>query len=612
MPRAAVDHDVLPARIVTCGFPPLLLGSDARSPHGKSVKRISLGAAVTAVALGTATLAHAVSTTVSFSAPVVTDGYFTTLSSMSASGDFTSDGIPDVVTAVNGTPSVIDVIPGERNGGFGAPLPSTRLTGSDQVAGIAVGDVNNDGFLDAVVSSYVPSDEIYIALGDGRGSFTVWAPMGLDVKPSALALADMNSDGNLDLVFGTEEDPSPNRQVGVSLGLGNGTFGVPTGAMINNVGTAQAIAIGYINGDSNLDVATSNGTSASASVLFGDGSGGLTFNSTIDFAAFDSNIIFSWGIGISDFDSDGLGELAVSVNGNSDAGGLLLVGTNFSPTSITRYRVNATPGLLTVGDVTLDGIPDVVSAWTGSDELIIWPGLGNGLLATPPYTEAMGLVPGGSGAFRPMLVDFDSNGVPDVIVAGQIQAIATVFNLLNPPQQPSPRYEFTYRLPDGRECGSISPQSVISGTWVTLPGSDAACTIGSAHIIGWRIGGQEWAFSPGQKVRVSDSQQFTAQLSIIEVTYDANVGAGDACVADGHSVDSSARTSSSYVQRSALAAGSQPSSGSAPCTPPGHTLIGWSLREGNVSLRAGDALPQVAGTTDAMTLFAQWRAVETR
>ena len=607
----------MPPQIVTCGFPPLLLGSDARSPHGKSVKRISLGAAVTAVALGTATLAHAVSTTVSFSAPVVTDGYFTTLSSMSASGDFTSDGIPDVVTAVNGTPSVIDVIPGERNGGFGTPLPSTPLTGSAQVAGIAVGDVNNDGFLDVAVTSYIGSDfvprnEIYIALGNGRGSFAVLAPMVLGATPWTLALADMNNDGNLDLVFGTEDNPSVDRRVGVGIGAGNGTFGAPSLTLIPNVGTAQAIAVGYINGDSNLDVATSNGTSESASVLLGNGSGGLTFNSTIDFAAFDPAIIFSSGIGIGDFDSDGLGELAVSVNGNSNAGGLLLVDTNVAPTSITRYRVNATPGLLTVGDVTLDGIPDVVSAWTGSDELIIWPGLGNGLLATPPYAEVMGLVPGGFGAFRPMLADFDSNGVPDLIVAGQIQAIATVFNLLSPPQQPSPRYEFTYRLPDGRECGSISPQSVISGTWVTLPGSDAACTIGTAHIIGWRIGGQEWAFSPGQKVRVSDSQQFTAQLSIIKVTYDANVGAGDACVADGRFVDSSARTSSTYVQRSALATGSQPSAESAPCTPPGHTLIGWSLREGNVSLRAGDALPRVAGTTDAMTLFAQWRAVETR
>ena len=612
MAQAAVDREGVHTRIVTCGFPPLALGSGARSPHGKSVKRISLGAAVTAVALGTATLAHAVSTSVSFSAPVVTDGYFTTLSSMSASGDFTSDGIPDVVTAVNGTPSVIDVIPGERNGGFGAPLPSTPLTGSDQVAGIAVGDVNNDGFLDVAVSSYIPANEIYIALGDGRGAFTVLSPMAVAVSPWAIALADMNNDGRLDVVFGTEEDPSTDRRVGVGIGAGNGTFGAPSLTLITNVGTAQAIAIGYINGDSNLDVATSNGTTESASVLLGNGSGGLTFNSTIDFTVFDPNIIFSSGIGIGDFDSDGLGELAVSVNGNYDAGGLLLVDTNVAPTSITRYRVNATPGLLTVGDVTLDGIPDVVSAWTGSDELIIWPGLGHGLLATPPYSEVMGIGSGGFGAFRPMLADFDSNGVPDVIVAGQFQAIATVFNLLSPPQQPVPRYEFTYRLPDGRECGPISPQPVISGTWVALPGSDAACTIGTAHIIGWRIGGQDWAFSPGQKVRVSDSQQFTARLSTIEVTYDANVGAGDECVADGRSVDSSARTSSTYVQRSALAAGSQLSAVSAPCTPPGHTLVGWSLREGNVSLRAGDALPRVGGTSDAMTLFAQWRAVETR
>ena len=585
-----------------------MLGVKPFCGDSASVKRASVGAVVCALFLGTATLAHAVSTTVSFSAPVVSDGYFATLSNMSASGDFTSDGIPDVVTALNGTPSVIDLIPGESSGRFGSPYPSTLLTGSDQVAGIAVGDVNNDGFLDVAVSSYIPANAIYIALGDGRGAFTVLSPMAVAVRPWAIALADMNNDGRLDVVFGTEDDPSTDRRVGVGIGAGNGTFGAPSLTPITNVGTAQAIAIGNINGDSNLDVATSNGTTESASVLLGNGLGGLTFNSTVNFSTFDPDIIFSWGIGIGDFDSDGLGELAVSVNGNSNAGGLLLVDTHVSPTSITRYRVNATPGLLTVGDVTLDGIPDVVSAWTGSDELIIWPGLGNGFLSTPPYAEVMGIDSGGFGAFRPMLADFDSNGVPDVIVAGQSRAIATVFNLLSPPQQPVPRYEFTYRLPDGRECGPISPQSVISGTWVALPGSDAACTIGTAHIIGWRIQGQEWAFSPGQKVRVSDSQQFTAQLSAVEVIYDANVRVGDACVVNGTTVDVSERRTTTFVERAALAASTQPSARQAPCTPPGHELLGWTLRQGNVTLRAGEPIPTVAGNPDSITLYAQWRS----
>ena len=574
------------------------------------MKRTSVGAVVCALFLGTATLAHAVSTTVSFSAPVRTTDIASTNLSISASGDFNSDGIPDVVNTKNGSPSTLDLFLGERNGQFALPT-STDLTGSTQVAGIAVGDVNSDGFLDVAVSSYVPSNEIYIALGNGRGAFTVLSPMALmAVKPGAIALADMNNDGRLDVVFGTEDDPSADRRVGVGIGAGNGTFGAPSLTLITNVGTAQAIAIGYVNGDANLDVVTSNGTSKSASVLLGNGSGGLTFNSTIDFTAFDADITFSSGIGIGDFDTDGLGELAVSVNGNSDAAGLLLVDTNVSPTSMTRYRVNATPGLLTVGDVTLDGIPDAVTAWTGSDELVIWPGLGDGTLSTPPYSEVMGVSPGffNPGAYLPMLVDYDGNGALDVIVAGQSYAIATVFNLLTPAASPLPRYEFTYRLPDGRECGSISPQSVVSGTWVALPGSDAACTIGTAHIIGWRIQGQDWAFSPGQKVRVSDSQQFTAQLSGIEVIYDANVRVGDACVVNGRSVDVSERRTTTFVERAALASSTQPSARQAPCTPPGHELLGWTLRQSNVTLRAGEPIPTVAGNPDSITLYAQWRS----
>ena len=575
------------------------------------MRRLGIGIVVGALFLGTATLAHAVSTTVSFSAPVLTVDIFSTNLRNSVTGDFNSDGIPDVVSASSGGTSKLDLFLGERSGQFGLPT-STNLTGSTQVAGIAVGDVNNDGFLDVAVTSYVPSDEIFIALGNGRGAFTVLAPMALIVKPWAIALADMNNDGRLDIVFSTEENPAADRKVGVAIGAGNGTFSTPSLTTIANVATAQVIAVGYVNADANLDVVTSNGLSASASILLGDGSGGLTFSSTQRFTTFDPNITSASGIGIGDFDSDGLGELVVSVGANFSAEGLLLIDPHVAPTSILRYPVDATAGLLTVGDVTLDGIPDVVTAWPGSDQLVIWPGLGDGTLSTPPYAEVMGVSPGRfrSGAYLPMLVDYDGNGALDVIVTGEDYAIATVFNLLIPAVSPLPRFTFTYRPPDGLECGSISPQTVISQTWVPLPPADAACTIGNAHIIGWRIPGQDWAFSPNQKVRVVDSQQFTAQISAIKVIYDANVGASDACVANGQSVDIPERQMSTYVERAALVSATQPSALQAPCTPPGHELVGWTLREEGVSLRIGEALPPVAGTPDAVTLYAQWRPNE--
>ena len=79
--------------------------------------------------------------------------------------------------------------------------------------------------------------------------------------------------------------------------------------------------------------------------------------------------------------------------------------------------------------------------------------------------------------------------------------------------------EFTFWLPDGRECGAISPMRAEVGRMFTLPGVDADCRITpSARVQGWTIpvpvgftgfGSTSSPFPPGLPVMVVDSQQFT-------------------------------------------------------------------------------------------------------
>ena len=79
--------------------------------------------------------------------------------------------------------------------------------------------------------------------------------------------------------------------------------------------------------------------------------------------------------------------------------------------------------------------------------------------------------------------------------------------------------EFTFWLPDGRECGAISPMRAEVGRMFTLPGVDADCRITpSARVRGWTIpvpigftgfGSASSPFPPGLPVMVVDSQQFT-------------------------------------------------------------------------------------------------------
>ena len=80
--------------------------------------------------------------------------------------------------------------------------------------------------------------------------------------------------------------------------------------------------------------------------------------------------------------------------------------------------------------------------------------------------------------------------------------------------------EFTFWLPDGRECGAISPVRVRVGTVYSLPDADANCrTKEGDRIAGWTIptplgftgaGSPSLPLPPGRSVYVLDSQQFTA------------------------------------------------------------------------------------------------------
>lgn len=176
---------------------------------------------------------------------------------------------------------------------------------------------------------------------------------------------------------------------------------------------------------------------------------------------------------------------------------------------------------------------------------------------------------------------------------------------------PTPaRYQFTFWLPDGRQCTSISPITVTAGTSYELPGQEAECAVTGSVVTGWRIPGQSAAFAPGRRVQVSGSQRFTAVLeySWVNVIFDANVALADECLADGSK--EGAREASWSVPRELLLTGTIPVAASAPCIPPNHTFAGWST-EPNGDRAALEFVPVPAVDSDgnaanAVRLYAIW------
>ncbi len=189
-----------------------------------------------------------------------------------AAGDFTSDGILDLV-AVDG------VHVGTGDGTFDAPAPADALLDpSDQASasGIAVGDFNGDGKLDAAVA-LAGSDSVSISLGNGNGTFqpatVVQLPSGSE--PQAIVAGDFTGNGYTDLAVADGGTSS----VTILENNGKGNFQVletiPVGAY------PDALAAGDFANNGRLDLAVANFYSSNVTILSNQGGGVFQPSATI-------------------------------------------------------------------------------------------------------------------------------------------------------------------------------------------------------------------------------------------------------------------------------------------------------------------------------------------
>ena len=180
-------------------------------------------------------------------------------------------------------------------------------TGNRPIA-LAAADFNGDGRLD-IATANAQDNTISILLNDGHGGFLPHADYVVGTFPVALIAADFNNDGLLDLAVANQSDNT----ITVLLGNGNGTF-QSTGPMLAGR-RPSALAAGDFNHDGKLDLAVVNRDDGTVSVFFGLGNGGFTHNADYltGSGAFDG---FSSGLLAVDLNHDGMLDL-VAVNGMS-------------------------------------------------------------------------------------------------------------------------------------------------------------------------------------------------------------------------------------------------------------------------------------------------------
>ncbi|MBM3977157.1 MAG: VCBS repeat-containing protein [Planctomycetes bacterium] len=328
-------------------------------------------------------------------------------------GDWDGDGLADLATA-GGQSGTLQARRGLGGGAFESSAPLLHAASGTLPMGLAVGELDGDGRLDAVVGSYV-AKQIAVLHGTGGGAFGPAALHSTGATVTGVAFADIDQDGQSDVLVANESGGPQLNQVALLRNAG-GILGAPTFAPTGMF--PYAIVSGDFSGDGITDALTANIGVATVSLLAGDGAGGF---GPAQHAPTDC---LARCAAAADLDLDGLLDVVVRGQGNNDlvvlrgapGGGLQAAVAYPVPEMINQS------GGVAVGDLDGNGWPDLATNTGGgfSAGIAILFGQGGGVLAAGSAPAVVG---------RPVGVaigDVDGDGAAD-LVANQLESTIAWF-----------------------------------------------------------------------------------------------------------------------------------------------------------------------------------------
>lgn len=171
--------------------------------------------------------------------------------------DVNGDGARDII-GFNATTGVVSYRLNKGDGTFGDEVVKNDMGSFDRAV---FGDLNGDGREDFVVQDALGSTRVHLAT-EGGGFSEVFS---MTTSPSAILLADVNSDGVMDLVM-------RGSTVQVHFGNGDGSFGAAISSAISSAFGAVAPAfVADVTGDGIPDAIAGAGTEIRVSEGLGDG-----------------------------------------------------------------------------------------------------------------------------------------------------------------------------------------------------------------------------------------------------------------------------------------------------------------------------------------------------
>lgn len=320
-----------------------------------------------------------------------------------AHGDFTGDGLLDVVVGNTNHPSVhlfTNSTPaGQRFTSF--LNPSTAFSQVSPPAALAVADLNGDSHPD-VVGVHTAQSTGFIRFGRGMGAFDPSTPIVPGTNPGSVAVADLNGQNGPDIVVANQGSSN----VSIYYNMGGGEFAAP---VTSSVGPdPRSVLIIDTDGNGTKDIVVANRSSSRITVLRNDGTGVFTV------APFITTPATPVSVAAGDLDHDGDTDFAVACQGAGFTMAVMLRNTAGGYTSQT-HALNAIPIRVLMGDVNGDTHTDLtVVSSTGGFRVFLNNGAG--------VFSVAGTYTLGRAANDAALADYDRDGDLDLCFSYQSTA----------------------------------------------------------------------------------------------------------------------------------------------------------------------------------------------